>query len=101
MIKNVPDALVLNPTLCKDNFAVYSEKYGEEKAIGLVTRNPFILSVPTTGYGSAETAGGETMVMSYIIAYTRPFGKIFLAALFIALGKAVFINSGMIDQILK
>jgi hypothetical protein len=48
----------------------------------LVKRNPNLLSVPTTGYGSAEGADKETIYLSYVIAYTRPIGGILLFTLF-------------------
>jgi hypothetical protein len=66
---------------------VYQEKWGYDKALGVVTRNPALLCVPPQGYGSAATSGEETVVLSYIIDATRPLGKILLASLFLALLK--------------
>jgi hypothetical protein len=40
-----------------------------------------------SGYGSAETAGDETVFVSYLINVTRPIGKPLLALLLIALLK--------------
>lgn len=88
-VRNVPEVLLINSALIKANFDVFEKKFGEEKAIGLVQRNPNILSVPTKGYGSAEVAGDETIVMSYVLNATRPIGKPLLAILFLALAKPV------------
>ena len=66
---------------------VYEEKWGFEKAVGVVTRNPNLLRVPVEGYGSAATSGEETVVLSYIIDITRPIGKPLLAILFLCLLK--------------
>jgi hypothetical protein len=45
------------------------------------------LSVPVSGYGSAEVAGEDAVVLSYIIDITRPIGKPLLAILFLCLLK--------------
>lgn len=87
IVKNVPDSLTISSQRCIDNFAVYEGKFGFEEAVGLITRNPNILSVPTSGYGSAEVAGKETIYMSYVIDATRPLGKPLLFLLFVLLAK--------------
>ena len=87
IVKNVPDSLTISSQRCIDNFAVYQEKFGFEEAVGLITRNPNILSVPTSGYGSAEVAGKETIYMSYVIDITRPLGKPLIFLLFLLLAK--------------
>mmetsp|Transcript_35787 Transcript_35787/g.47239 ORF Transcript_35787/g.47239 Transcript_35787/m.47239 type:complete len:228 (-) Transcript_35787:553-1236(-) len=81
MVKAVPFVLTLDPKKNKANFEVFENTYGTEKALGLITRNPGILAVPTTGYGSAEVAGDDAIVMSYIIAFTRPAGAPLLLGL--------------------
>lgn len=88
IIRNYPDLLSFSNTdRIKDNFEVYSSKWGSDKALGVVTRNPSLLCVQTTGYGSASVAGDETVYASYLISATRPLGKVLLALLFIALTK--------------
>lgn len=87
--KNVPTLLNAPEDRIKGNFAVYTEKFGEDKARGMVERNPSLLFIPTKGYGSAEVAGDDAMVMSYVIGYTRPLGKVLLGALGLALLKAI------------
>ena len=73
-INNSPLVLTISEGRIIDNFEVYKEIYGLEKATGLIVRNPLILQVPTRGYGSAETSGDETIFMSYVVAATRPIG---------------------------
>eukprot|EP00597_Dinobryon_sp_UTEXLB2267_P016755 CAMPEP_0201092150 /NCGR_PEP_ID=MMETSP0812-20130820/707_1 /ASSEMBLY_ACC=CAM_ASM_000668 /TAXON_ID=98059 /ORGANISM="Dinobryon sp., Strain UTEXLB2267" /LENGTH=168 /DNA_ID=CAMNT_0047343553 /DNA_START=109 /DNA_END=615 /DNA_ORIENTATION=+ len=87
IVSTVPEVLVIKPQLVKDNFAMFESKWGFEKTLGLVTRNPNILSVATRGYGSAEVAGDETLYASYLIAATRPIGKPLLLLLFGLLSK--------------
>ena len=67
--------------------AVLESKWGFEKAKGVVTRNPGILCVPAEGYGSAGDSGEDTVIISYIIDFTRPVGKPLLAILFLLLLK--------------
>lgn len=80
-INNAPLVLTISEGRVIDNFDVYKEIYGLEKATGLIVRNPLILQVPTRGYGSAETSGDETILMSYVVAATRPIGGPLLALL--------------------
>lgn len=87
LVKNVPEALTVSSQRCADNFAVFEGKFGTEEAIGLITRNPLLLSVATTGYGSAEVAGKETIYLSYLINATRPVGKPLIFLLLLALTK--------------
>ena len=72
-----------------DNFNVYVEKWGFDKAKIVVMNNPALLQVKTTGYGSAEAAADETVFLSYVVAATRPIGSVLLAGLALALGKAI------------
>mmetsp|Transcript_21777 Transcript_21777/g.36420 ORF Transcript_21777/g.36420 Transcript_21777/m.36420 type:complete len:224 (-) Transcript_21777:102-773(-) len=85
MMSVVPDIVTKNVERSKANFEIYTETYGFDEAIGLITRNPNILAVPTRGYGSAEVAKEDAMAMSYVIAFTRPLGAPLLALLFSAL----------------
>ena len=65
----------------RDNWTVYRDKWGAEVAAATIVRNPNLLQVPTRGYGSAETSDKETLVMSYVVAFTRPIGAPLLAIL--------------------
>lgn len=65
----------------KECFVIYENKFGFEKAVGLATRNPSLLSVRPTGYASAETAAGETIFVSYLIDASRGKGQYFLGVL--------------------
>jgi hypothetical protein len=87
IVKNVPDVLIISSERCSGNFAVFEGKFGFDGAVGLITRNPNILSVPTVGYGSAEIAGPETIALSYVINFTRPVGKVLIFLLLSALLK--------------
>jgi len=84
-VRNAPLVMTVTDQRVRDNFAVYEEKWGTLKAQATVVRNPNILQVPTRGYGSAETSDTETVVISYLVAFTRPFGKPLLATLFVLL----------------
>jgi hypothetical protein len=44
------------------------------------------------GYGSCEVAGDDAVVLSYVIAATRPIGGILLSLLFLALLKPVILG---------
>ena len=61
MVSKAPAVLLLDPARVRANYDIYVEKWGLEKALGVVSRNPLLFSVPPTGYGSAETAGDETV----------------------------------------
>mmetsp|Transcript_3677 Transcript_3677/g.3812 ORF Transcript_3677/g.3812 Transcript_3677/m.3812 type:complete len:183 (-) Transcript_3677:58-606(-) len=80
-VKAVPGVLVVPAATMKANFAIYEEKFGFDQAVGVVKRNPNIMQVRTTGYGSAETVGPETVYLSYVVAFTRPIGGFLLAGL--------------------
>ena len=67
----------------------FEAKWGFEKAKGVLVRNPSLFAVPVSGYGSAEKAGDETVVMSYVINATRPIGKPLLLVLALLLLKPV------------
>ena len=65
----------------KECFDIYTETYGFDEALGMVTRNPNLLCVRPRGYGSAEKAGGDAMALSYVIDATRGKGQYPLAIL--------------------
>ena len=44
------------------------------------------------GYGSCEVAGDDAVVLSYVIAATRPAGGVLLTLLFLALLKPLVIG---------
>lgn len=81
MVKIAPRILCLDPERFTATFAVFENTYGFEKALGLITRNPDILSIAPSGYASAEVAGDDAIAMSYLIAFTRPIGAPLLATL--------------------
>ena len=56
-------------------FTTYEGTFGYEKALGLVTRNPNLLAIRPTGYGSAEAAGNDALYISYLIDATRGKGQ--------------------------
>ena len=90
MVDTYPDVLLLDAEKVRANLATYTGKWGEEKALGVVTRNPALFSIPVSGYGSAEVAGDDAVVLSYVIAYTRPVGGLLLGLLFAALVSKAF-----------
>lgn len=62
----------------------------------MVIRNPALLSVPPSGPDGADQADGKAMVLSYVIAATRPVGKQLLGLLFLLLSiPAVEIVTGV------
>jgi len=82
MVTKAPAVLLLDPARVQANYNIYVDKWGLEKATGVVTRNPLLFSVPPTGYGSAEGAGDETVFLSYVVDVTRPIGKAGIYVLF-------------------
>jgi hypothetical protein len=71
MVKIFPICLTFDTNQFSKTFAVWSEIYGAEKTKGMVSRNPGLLAVePKDAPQSTE----QTMVFSYIIAFTRPIG---------------------------
>jgi len=88
-VRAVPNVLLQPKNQVSGNFEVFVGKWGVEKATGVVQRNPLLLAIPTTGYGSAEVAGDDAVVLSYVIAYTRPIGGVLLGLLFAALLKPI------------
>jgi hypothetical protein len=74
--------LEMNSLYFKGTFDCFVETFGEEGAIGMVRRNPGLLATSPVGFGSAATAGPETMALSYVVAATRPLGPYLLGLLF-------------------
>lgn len=71
MVKTFPICLTFDTKQFSKTFAVWSEIYGADAAMGMVSRNPGLLAVePKDAVQSTE----QTMVFSYIIAFTRPIG---------------------------
>ena len=95
-----PDILRVDPTKVSTNMKTYSGCFGVDDAIGMVKRNPNLVAVATTGYGSAEAScakggGKDMMTMSYVIAFTRPIGKPLLTILSLCLLKAAVFGPGI------
>jgi len=80
MVKIWPNALNCDSKNFKPVFDIYAEKFGEEETIAMLKRNPNLLGCRAEGPNSVE-AGDDVMVMSYIIAFTRPAGSFLLALL--------------------
>eukprot|EP00568_Trieres_chinensis_P000323 CAMPEP_0183306830 /NCGR_PEP_ID=MMETSP0160_2-20130417/14862_1 /TAXON_ID=2839 ORGANISM="Odontella Sinensis, Strain Grunow 1884" /NCGR_SAMPLE_ID=MMETSP0160_2 /ASSEMBLY_ACC=CAM_ASM_000250 /LENGTH=214 /DNA_ID=CAMNT_0025470297 /DNA_START=47 /DNA_END=691 /DNA_ORIENTATION=- len=80
IVKAVPQTLEMDRSYFARTLDIYSEKFGAESARGLLLRNPALLGVKPEGwgpdgYGGAESAGPETIALSYVVAATRPIGK--------------------------
>jgi len=73
--------LEMDPSYFKGTYDIFCETFGKEDAIEMVKRNPGLLATAPDGYGSAETAGPETMFLSYVVAATRPAGPLLLSLL--------------------
>jgi hypothetical protein len=80
-VANSPLVMTVSDARVRDNWKVYEQKWGFDKAAATIVRNPNILQVPTRGYGSAETSEDETIYISYLVAATRPAGKPLLLTL--------------------
>jgi hypothetical protein len=99
IVKVWPDIVVVDPKKVAANINTYATCFEFDQAVGMITRNPSLLAIAPTGYGSAEAAcekggGKDLMVMSYVISATRPIGKPLLALLFGCLLKAVVYGPG-------
>eukprot|EP00587_Corethron_hystrix_P010714 CAMPEP_0113300182 /NCGR_PEP_ID=MMETSP0010_2-20120614/1920_1 /TAXON_ID=216773 ORGANISM="Corethron hystrix, Strain 308" /NCGR_SAMPLE_ID=MMETSP0010_2 /ASSEMBLY_ACC=CAM_ASM_000155 /LENGTH=207 /DNA_ID=CAMNT_0000153567 /DNA_START=119 /DNA_END=742 /DNA_ORIENTATION=- /assembly_acc=CAM_ASM_000155 len=79
MVKIQPLCLAFNRSYFAECFKTFSEKFGDEDAIGMVTRNPGLLGVSPT---QALKTDDSAMTFSYIIAFTRPLGKAGLYVVF-------------------
>lgn len=82
MVDEVPSVLSFNPTYFQPTLDVFAEKYGRDKAVALMVRNPALLSVKPSGAGGADSANDSVIVFSYIVEITRPVGGYLLGTLF-------------------
>lgn len=80
-----PKVLEFKSTNFQAVFDAYCTNLGEEEATGMVIRNPALMGVPPSGYGGADKAGKDAVVVSYVIAATRPLGGLWLGLLFLVL----------------
>ena len=82
MVQVLPICLSFNRKNFKPSLDAFSENFGEQKAKGMVRRNPGLLALTPE---SAATATDQTMVFSYLVGYTRPIGPLLLGSLSLAL----------------
>lgn len=81
MVKIFPICMSFQSSAFPATFATWSEIFGEEKSMDMVSRNPGLLAVKPKDAGKNTD---NTMAFSYIIAATRPiglFGPGFIGAL--------------------
>lgn len=71
MVKILPLCLAFDRQEFKESFQEWADIFGSEKTKDMVARNPGLLAVKRY---QASTANDQTMVFSYIVAYTRPIG---------------------------
>jgi len=71
MVKIFPLSLSFDSKIFSETFEVWSEIYGKEEAMDMVSRNPGLLAVEPK---DAPSSTDQTMAFSYIIAVTRPIG---------------------------
>ena len=85
MVKDVPKILEFNGDNFQAVMNAYKVRLGDEVAIATVLRNPALISVPPTGYGGADQGGQDTVILSYVVAATRPLGGLWLSLLLLVL----------------
>jgi hypothetical protein len=96
MVEDVPGALTFRGDNFQPTLDIFSEKFGEDTARAMVIRNPALLSVPPSGPDGADKADGKALVLSYVVAVTRPVGGLLLGILFTLLSiPAVEIVTGL------
>lgn len=88
MVKTQPIVLTLNAKNFAPSLQVWSDKFGKQAAQDMVARNPGLLGIPPVL--AAEDANA-TMVMSYVIAFTRPS----LPKLIVATAVLIALTSGV------
>lgn len=71
----LPIALAFSSKNFGESLKEFSILFGEEKAKAMVVRNPGLLAINPT---NAAKSNEQTMVFSYLVAWTRPFGKVLL-----------------------
>lgn len=96
MCRRNPSCLAYNRNHFQPSLDAFSAKFGEEEARAMVFRNPNLLAVPPTGYKAADAVGDDAMLLSYVVAATRPLGPVLLPAFFLALlTPSIEVLSGM------
>lgn len=93
MVGKFPKILEFNGKNFKETFANYCTNFGDDVALATILRNPGLMSVSPTGYGGADGAGPETVVLSYVVDATREFGQIYLSLL------AFLLATPLIEQV--
>lgn len=83
MTRRNPSCLAYNSDYFAPSFKAFANKFGDEEARAMVLRNPNLLAVAPTGYQGADSVQDDTMILSYVIDATRPFGKILLPTFFL------------------
>uniref|UniRef100_A0A7S2K6C2 Uncharacterized protein n=1 Tax=Leptocylindrus danicus TaxID=163516 RepID=A0A7S2K6C2_9STRA len=81
MVTKCPKVLEFNGSNFAPTFANYCTNFGDDVALATVLRNPALMSVAPTGYGGADGAGQETVVLSYVVDATRDGGQVWLSLL--------------------
>eukprot|EP00816_Leptocylindrus_hargravesii_P002771 CAMPEP_0196814180 /NCGR_PEP_ID=MMETSP1362-20130617/41800_1 /TAXON_ID=163516 /ORGANISM="Leptocylindrus danicus, Strain CCMP1856" /LENGTH=166 /DNA_ID=CAMNT_0042190715 /DNA_START=45 /DNA_END=542 /DNA_ORIENTATION=- len=76
MVTKCPKILEFNGSNFAPTFANYCTNFGDDVALATVLRNPALMSVAPTGYGGADGAGQETVVLSYVVDATRDAGQV-------------------------
>jgi hypothetical protein len=75
MIEIMPSVLGYNSENIEPSFKIFAEKFGDAQTRAMMKRNPALLSLQPTGFGSATGAKEDTLYLSYFIAATRPLGS--------------------------
>ena len=81
MVKVWPRVLNCDYNNFSPVFDIYTEKFGKDESIAMLIRNPNLLGCSPDGPNSAQTAGDDTMALSYVVAFTRPLGPYLLGTL--------------------
>lgn len=78
MTKNLPNCLRFKVNNFAPTLEGFIKVFGEEEAKAMINRNPGLLSQRAE---FVERADDTTMKMSYVVAYTRPYGPVLQAGL--------------------
>ena len=73
MVTIFPICLSFNSNEFQPTYAAFSDIFGPDEALGMVSRNPGLLAVKAD---DATGSNAQTMAFSYIVAITRPIGKL-------------------------
>lgn len=71
MVKIFPFCLGFDKNNFAPTFAIWAEIFGEQETLDMVSRNPGLLAIKPKDAGINTD---NTMMFSYIVAYTRPIG---------------------------